>query len=190
MRPPFWALPSPGCRVLFVTVGFACLVAPPAHRPSDRHPGGRPGRARALRGAAGDGARARHVRRRGAGRARQGGTGKTTALDAARELWERDGHRVVGAALSGRAADELRCRAGLESYTIHGLLQDLDRGGEYGLAAGAVLVIDEAGMVSTRTCDRLLAHADAAKAKVVLVGDERQLAAIDAGGALKGLAGP
>jgi len=116
------------------------------------------------------------------------GTGKTTALDAAREVWERDGHRVVGTALSGRAADELRCRAGIESYTIHGLLQDLDRGGEYGLPAGAVLVVDEAGMVSTRTCDRLLAHADAAKAKVVLVGDERQLAAIDAGGALKGLA--
>jgi conjugative relaxase-like TrwC/TraI family protein len=116
------------------------------------------------------------------------GTGKTTALDAARELWERDAHRVVGAALAGRAADELRCRAGIESYTIHGLLQDLDRGGEYALPPGVVVVIDEAGMVGTRTYERLLSHAAQAKAKVVLVGDERQLAAIDAGGTFAGLA--
>ncbi|MCA1681141.1 MAG: AAA family ATPase, partial [Actinobacteria bacterium] len=92
------------------------------------------------------------------------GTGKTTALDAARELWERDGQRVIGAALAGRAADELRCRAGIESYTIHGLLKDLERGGEYGLPHGAVLVIDEAGMVGTRALDRLLSHAASAKA--------------------------
>ncbi|MEJ7715180.1 MAG: AAA family ATPase [Thermoleophilaceae bacterium] len=116
------------------------------------------------------------------------GTGKTTALDAARELWESDGRRVVGTALAGRAADELRSRAGIESYTIHGLLQDLDRGGDYGFSRGAVLVVDEAGMVGTRKCDRLLAHAAAADAKVVLVGDERQLAAIEAGGALAALA--
>ena len=117
------------------------------------------------------------------------GTGKTTALDAARELWQQDGQRVIGAALAGRAADELRSRAGIESYTIHGLLEDLERGGEYALAPGTVLVVDEAGMVGTRACDRLLAHAAKAKAKVVLVGDERQLSAIDAGGALAGLAG-
>ncbi|MEJ7715172.1 MAG: AAA family ATPase [Thermoleophilaceae bacterium] len=64
------------------------------------------------------------------------GTGKTTAIDAARELWERDGHRVVGAALAARAADELRSRGGIESSTIHGLLSDLDRGGDYGFPSG------------------------------------------------------
>ncbi len=114
------------------------------------------------------------------------GTGKTTALDAARELWERDGHHVLGAALAGRAADELRSRSGIESYTIHGLLQDLARGGEYDLPERAVLVIDEASMVGTRALDRLLCHA--AKAKVVLVGDERQLSSIGSGGALAALA--
>lgn len=95
---------------------------------------------------------------------------------------------MVGTALAGRAADELRSRAGIESYTIHGLLQDLDRGGDYGFSRGAVLVVDEAGMVGTRKCDRLIAHAAAADAKVVLVGDERQLAAIEAGGAVAALA--
>ena len=77
------------------------------------------------------------------------GTGKTTAIDAARELWERDGYRVIGAALAGRAADELHARAGLDSYTVHGLLRDLERGGEWRLPDRAVLVIDEAGMVDT-----------------------------------------
>jgi len=42
-------------------------------------------------------------------------------------------------------------------------------------------------MVGTRDYDRLLAHASAAAATVVLVGDDRQLAAIEAGGYLRGV---
>jgi Ti-type conjugative transfer relaxase TraA len=116
------------------------------------------------------------------------GTGKTTAIDAARELWEREGYRVIGGALAGRAADELRARGGIDSYTIHGLLHDLDRGGDYGLADRTVLVVDEAGMVGSRQLSRLLDHAAEANAKVVLIGDERQLAAVEAGGGFKALA--
>jgi hypothetical protein len=47
-----------------------------------------------------------------------------------------------------------------------------------------VLVVDEAGMVGSRKLTRLLEHA---QAKVVLVGDDRQLAAIDAGGGFRAL---
>ena len=50
-----------------------------------------------------------------------------------------------------------------------------------------VLVVDEAGMVGTRQLARVLDHAAAAHAKVVLVGDPRQLPEIDAGGLLRGL---
>jgi hypothetical protein len=50
-----------------------------------------------------------------------------------------------------------------------------------------VLVVDEAGMVGSRKLTRLLDHAHQAGAKVVLVGDDRQLAAIDAGGGFRGL---
>jgi len=42
-------------------------------------------------------------------------------------------------------------------------------------------------MVGTRDYDRLLAHAAAAQAKVILVGDDRQLAAIEVGGYLRGV---
>jgi Ti-type conjugative transfer relaxase TraA len=116
------------------------------------------------------------------------GTGKTTAIDAARELWERDGYRVIGAALAGRAADELHARAGIDSYTVHGLLRDLERGGEWQLSDRAVLVVDEAGMVDTRRLAQLLDHAADVRAKVVLIGDERQVPAVEAGGSFVGLA--
>lgn len=116
------------------------------------------------------------------------GTGKTTAIDAARELWEREGYRVIGGALAGRAADELQARGGIDSYTIHGLLQDLDRGGDWGLGDRTVLVVDEAGMVGSRQLSRLLDHAAEANAKVVLIGDERQLAAVEAGGGFAAIA--
>ena len=51
-----------------------------------------------------------------------------------------------------------------------------------------VPVIDEAGMVGTRTLAPLLQHASAAGAKVVLVGDPKQLPEIQAGGVLPSLA--
>jgi AAA domain len=63
---------------------------------------------------------------------------------------------------------------------------DLDRGREQ-LDARTVLVVDEAGMVGSRKLTRLLEHAQQAQAKVVLVGDDRQLAAIDAGGGFRAL---
>jgi ATP-dependent exoDNAse (exonuclease V) alpha subunit len=50
-----------------------------------------------------------------------------------------------------------------------------------------VLVVDEVGMVGYRKLTRLLDHARQAGAKVVLVGDDRQLGAIDAGGGFRGL---
>jgi ATP-dependent exoDNAse (exonuclease V) alpha subunit len=50
-----------------------------------------------------------------------------------------------------------------------------------------VLVVDEAGMLGSRKLARLLDHAYHAGAKVVLVGDDKQLAAIEAGGGFRGL---
>ncbi len=64
-------------------------------------------------------------------------------------------------------------------------LADLREAG--GLTSRHVIVVDEASMVGSRTLDQLCRHADAAGAKVVLVGDNRQLSSIDAGGALRTL---
>jgi conjugative relaxase-like TrwC/TraI family protein len=115
------------------------------------------------------------------------GTGKTFALDAARDAWQQAGYRVIGAALAARAAAELEATAGIPAQTIARLLADLDHPTHGRLPARSVVVIDEAGMVGTRTLARLLDHAASADAKVVLVGDPRQLPEIDAGGLLRGL---
>ncbi len=115
------------------------------------------------------------------------GTGKTFALDAARDAWQHAGYRVSGATLAARAAAELEATAGIPAQTIARLLVDLDHPTHGGLAAGSILVVDEAGMVGTRTLARLLDHAARADAKIVLVGDPRQLPEIGAGGLLRGL---
>ncbi|MDA8045309.1 MAG: relaxase domain-containing protein [Actinomycetota bacterium] len=118
------------------------------------------------------------------------GTGKTFALDAARDGWQQAGLRVVGAAPSARAAAELQAGSGIPSTTLARLLLDAERppadGG--GLPRCGVVVVDEAGMAGTRTLDRLLAAAARDRAKVVLVGDPAQLPEIDAGGTLRALA--
>ncbi len=114
------------------------------------------------------------------------GTGKTHALDAAREAWQSAGLRVLGTALSARAAGELEAQSGIRSATIAQLRADAQRG--HGLPRGCVLVVDEAGMVGTRDLEALVRGAERGDSKLVLVGDTRQLPEIEAGGALRSLA--
>ncbi len=115
------------------------------------------------------------------------GAGKTFALDAARHAWQSSGITVVGAAVAARAAAELQAGSAIASVTLARLLADLDRP-EGRLAAGSVIVVDEASMVGTRALHQLLCRATEQQAKVVLVGDPAQLPEIDAGGAFARLA--
>jgi AAA domain/TrwC relaxase len=112
------------------------------------------------------------------------GTGKTFALGIARHAWQLDGYRLLAAAPTGIATISLQGEGFEEVATCDRLLADLDRGQEQ-LDARTVLVVDEAGMVGSRKLTRLLEHAHQAQAKVVLVGDDRQLAPIDAGGGFR-----
>ena len=115
------------------------------------------------------------------------GSGKSAMLGVARDAWERGGYRVIGAALSGIAAENLESGSGIPSRTIaaheHGWARDRDL-----LSANDVLVIDEAGMVGSRQMERVIAEAEERGAKVVLVGDVEQLQAIEAGAAFRSLA--
>ena len=114
------------------------------------------------------------------------GTGKTFALGMARHAWQLDGYRPLATAPTGIATVSLEAEGFEEVATCDRLLADLDRGRER-LDGRTVLVVDEAGMLGSRKLARLLDHAEQAGAKVVLVGDDRQLAAIDAGGGFRGL---
>ena len=114
------------------------------------------------------------------------GTGKTFALGVARHAWQLDGYRLLATAPTGIATVSLEAEGFEEVATVDRLLGDLDRGAEQ-LSPRTVLVVDEAGMAGSRKLARLLDHAHRADAKVVLVGDDRQLAAIDAGGGFRAL---
>jgi conjugative relaxase-like TrwC/TraI family protein len=114
------------------------------------------------------------------------GSGKTWALGLAREAFELDGYQVLGTAPTGIATVGLADEGFADARTVDRLLLDL-QGGRTELDSRTVLVVDEAAMVATRKLAPLLEHAERAGAKVVLVGDDRQFASIQAGGGFRAL---
>ncbi len=108
------------------------------------------------------------------------GTGKTTMLRVLADTYRQAGYHVVGTAPTARAARELRDVAGVPAGTINSVARELDRGGEF--APHTVLLLDEAGMASTRISADIIARADEAGVKVVAVGDPGQLTSVQAGG--------
>jgi Ti-type conjugative transfer relaxase TraA len=115
------------------------------------------------------------------------GAGKSTMLAAARAAWEASGYRVHGAALAGKAAEGLAVSSGIASRTLASWALDWDKGRAQ-LGPRDVLVIDEAGMVSSRQLAQFVAAVDQAGAKLVLVGDPEQLQPIEAGAAFRAVA--
>ena len=115
------------------------------------------------------------------------GSGKTTMLSEVKELL--GGRKIQGLAPSAVAARVLAREAGIPTRTLQyfltrfGDLSDPARlaraQAEYG---GAVLAVDEASMIGSVRMEALLRVARALKvARVVLVGDTKQLKAVDAG---------
>ncbi|MDF8358738.1 Ti-type conjugative transfer relaxase TraA [Ensifer adhaerens] len=114
------------------------------------------------------------------------GAGKSTLLSAARVAWESDGRRVIGAALAGKAAEGLEDSSGIRSRTLASW-ELAWAGGRETMERGDVLVIDEAGMVSSQQMARILRAVEDAGAKAVLVGDAMQLQPIQAGAAFRAI---
>jgi conjugative relaxase-like TrwC/TraI family protein len=113
------------------------------------------------------------------------GSGKTLALGVLADTYRGIDAAVLGAAPSGRAADELERATGIRSQTIHRLLVDAYRDG--GLPRSCLVVVDEAGMAETRVLAPLLQLVDRAEGKLLLVGDPAQLPAVGAGGLYQAL---
>jgi len=114
------------------------------------------------------------------------GYGKTFVAGATPHVYGLQGHRLIGTAPTGLAATGLASEGFADARTVDRLLADLEQHRDR-LDANTVLLVDEAGMVGTRKLARLLEHAGQADAKVILVGDDRQLSSIDAGGGFRGL---
>lgn len=120
----------------------------------------------------------------GAGRFRgvQGyaGTGKTFMLDALRGFAEKAGYTVEGAAPTNRAVEQLS--EAIPASTTTAMLRINAANGKLGDKSKSILVIDEAAMVSTADMRDIMAAANRANyARVILVGDVKQLDAVSAG---------
>jgi conjugative relaxase-like TrwC/TraI family protein len=118
------------------------------------------------------------------------GAGKTFALEVAARAWEADGHRVIGTAVAGVAAEVLANSVGVPTTTVASLLTRLDTTGpEDVLDARTVVLVDEASTVGTRDLAGLLRWADRTGATLRLVGDPAQHSAVAAGGMFRHLLG-
>jgi conjugative relaxase-like TrwC/TraI family protein len=119
------------------------------------------------------------------------GTGKTTAMRALKTVLDQTGTgRLIPLATSAHAAAVLAEDLGVPAENVHKFLADHDAGSPAAirLRAGDVVLVDEAGMAGTPNLNRILALAHASGARVRLLGDDRQLAAVESGGALRLLA--
>ena len=120
------------------------------------------------------------------------GTGKTTLLAALREELSARRVEIRGMAQNAAAAKNLESEAGIPSVTIHRHLRNIGealvrarRGQEQWwqrfLKPRELWVVDEASQLPNALTARLLWAADTLGARVLFVGDNKQLAAIEAG---------
>ena len=115
------------------------------------------------------------------------GSGKTAALAALRDAYETAGYEVVGTSTSGQAARTLGREAGItQSRTLASLQWRWDHG-MLALTSRHAVILDEAAMTDDRQLLRLLTAVELAGAKVVMVGDHRQLGPVGWGGSFEAL---
>lgn len=112
------------------------------------------------------------------------GTGKTTSLRAIIKGIEAQGSLVFACAPSSGATDVLRQELTAQAETLQQLLVNADLQQRL---KGRVLIVDEAGMISTKQMHDLCILAQQQGCRVLLVGDIKQHASVEAGDALRAL---
>ncbi|NMF86777.1 MobF family relaxase, partial [Nodosilinea sp. P-1105] len=112
------------------------------------------------------------------------GAGKTYALRILRDLAQGQGYMIRGLAPSAETAHVLGESLGIETTTVAGLLvsQPLDEPPQ-----PTLWIVDEAGLLSMKDAHALLRRAALEQTRVLLVGDTRQLSAVEAGNPFKSL---
>lgn len=112
------------------------------------------------------------------------GAGKSASMRCLSTAYHAEGFSVVGAAIAKTAAKNLADSAGIDTHTVAKLLDSIKRG-ENPINDKTVLIVDEAGQVGTYQLAALLEVANAQGSKVILVGEDKQLDAIEHGGWLR-----
>lgn len=122
------------------------------------------------------------------------GAGKSYATGVISEAWqEHTGGRVIGLGPSAVSAEVLG-EEGIEirENTARFLMYASGKGSaeeqeRFRLRSGDMVVLDEAGMASTKHITRISELCEAAGAKLVLIGDQQQLQSPEAGGLLRSM---
>ena len=109
------------------------------------------------------------------------GTGKSTTLAAVRDAYERAGYRVIGLSWTNAVVDDMRRGGFRDAATIASELRQVELGTSR-WDRSTVLIVDEAAMLATKHLAAVTAAACKAGAKLILAGDDRQLASIERGG--------
>lgn len=111
------------------------------------------------------------------------GSGKTTTLRPLVEACRAAGLTVIGSATAWRIANQLGADLGIVSRATDSWIARRQTGTRFA-DRNTVLIVDEAGQLSSRQMHALLAEAESSGARLILVGDRRQLQPVGAGGAL------
>jgi conjugative relaxase-like TrwC/TraI family protein len=110
------------------------------------------------------------------------GTGKSAMLAPVARMAHDAGHRVIALAVSNQVAGSLGKDLGIEAMTVARFLARHADGRHADQLAGAVLIVDEASLLPTRLALALGRLANEARiARLVLIGDAKQLGAVEAG---------
>jgi hypothetical protein len=102
-------------------------------------------------------------------------------MAAIRKAYEARGEKVIGLAPTNAVAQDMGRDGLARAATIHSELFAL-KNGRMQWHGRTVVMVDEAAMVGTKLMAELTGHAQGAGAKLILVGDDRQLSSIDRGG--------
>lgn len=108
------------------------------------------------------------------------GAGKTFSMKPVVEAYQRAGYEVHGLAPGADAGRKLSADTGIKSATVSlELIRREQRDKRWD--AKQVFIVDEAGMLGTRDAAELIEAARESGAKLLLVGDTKQLQAVPAG---------
>ena len=112
------------------------------------------------------------------------GAGKTTTLRPLADLHRAEGRQVIPTAVAWRTALALGDDLGARPYAVDKLLHMAARG-TVALDRNCVIVVDEAGLLSTRQMHHILRLVENTGAALVLAGDREQQQPVEAGPGLR-----
>ena len=112
------------------------------------------------------------------------GSGKTTTLRPITDLHREHGYEIVPTAVAWRTAVALGDDCDARPYCVDKLLK-LAAKGQLEIGRDTLIVVDEAGMLSTRQAHHILQLSERHGAKVVFAGDTRQQQPVEAGPGLR-----